>query len=553
MKKHRLLNKIILFLFVFIFTINSFALNANATQDELNEEAEERKKEPVETNEIKGWPQGPVNGAEGAILMDAASGTILYGKNIDTELFPASTTKIMTCLVAIENCDLDEVITISQSAIDANDPDGSNMGLKAGETLTLEELLYGILINSANEACNAVGEHIAGSQEAYVEMMNEKAKELGCTHTHFVTTNGLSNPEHYTSAHDLALIAKEFYKYDILCKIASTGQYTIPENSMHREFYLVSHNKLTSGREYAYEGLVGSKTGFTSLSRQTLVSCAERDGVRLICVILKEESPFQFTDTVALFDYGFSNFHKLNVESNETKYTISCPEYLTVGKDLYGYPSNLINIDGKATLLIPDNASFGDLGSRIIYGTGINTGAFGSIYYTYNNAEVGNADISLNPDIADLYKESIDNQKSSKEFVIFNINKLMLTLFIILGILVLFMIFGGIIKNFIDNQIRIAKIKKARKENEPKRRPVHKKYKKENEDKKDDTPSAFSKKRKHTVYKKPEVTTLYDKDARKPGNRMSRKISYNQIKRKIRRKEFFEEYERIDIDIDEDD
>lgn len=554
MKKLTLYNKFFLLFLILILAITNLSINVYATQDELNQEAEDRKNNTVETNEIQGWPIGPVNGAEGAILMDASSGTILYGKNIDAELFPASTTKIMTCLVAIENCDINDVITISQSAIDANDPDGSNMGLKAGETLTLEELLYGILINSANEACNAVAEHIAGSQEAFVEMMNDKAIELGCTHTHFVTTNGLSDPEHYTSARDLALIANEFFKHDILCKIASTGQYTIPENSMHREFYLISHNKLTAGREYSYEGLVGSKTGFTSLSRQTLVSCAERNGIKLICVILKEESPFQFQDTIALFDYGFNNFYKLNIANHETKYNIKQPDYFLIGKDLYGFPSQIIAIDNNASIIMPNTIYFNDVSSNIIYNKTTNPSAFASIAYSYNNAPIGYADIKINPAAIKHYKEYIKDYNKDQTFIIINIKKLMISLFVILFILVLFMIFGGVIKNFIDNQIRIAKIKKARKENEPKRRPTHKKYKKEKHEneKKNSVPSAFSKKRKHTVYKKPEVSTLYDKDARKPGNRMSKQISYDQIKRQIRRKEFFEDYERIDIDIDED-
>ena len=164
-----------------------------ADEPDYTEEMEERKNEPVDTNDITGWPDGPIIGAEAAILMDADTGEILYAKNIDEKLFPASTTKIMTCLVGIENANLNDLVTISNEAIYANEADGSNMGLKAGEQLTVEELLYGILITSANEACNALGEHISGSMEGYVELMNQRAAELGCTNTNFVTTNANIN------------------------------------------------------------------------------------------------------------------------------------------------------------------------------------------------------------------------------------------------------------------------------------------------------------------------------------------------------------------------
>lgn len=551
MKLKTFMQRILILLIIMSFICSSQTGFVHATQEDFNNEAEERKSEPVESNDIDGWPEGPVNGAQSAILMDADSGAILYAKNIDDELFPASTTKIMTCLVAIENCSLDEVITVNQSAIDANDPDGSNMGLRAGDKLTLEELLYGILINSANEACNAVAEHIAGSQEAFVDMMNAKAKELGCTHTHFVTTNGLSDDEHYTSSRDLALIGREFFKYDILCKISSTGQYTIPENSMHREFYLLSHNKLTKGREYAYDSLVGSKTGFTSISRQTLVSCAENNGMKLICVILREESPNQFTDTIALFDYGFNNFSKINVQNNETKYNIKQPAYLSSGLNLYGYNHELITIDSHANVIIPKNNTFDQLDSSVVYGKVSDPNAFATIEYYYNGAFVGSADIIINSLNEVTIANEVSSINSEEAPVIFNIRNFMISLTAIMTAIILFMIFGGAIKKAIDNQVRLAKIRKARKENEPKRRPTHRKYKKHEKPEESDTKNGFSKKRKHTVYRKPEVVTLYDKDAKKPGNRAS-KNSYEQSLREKRRKEFFDNYERIDIDIDED-
>ena len=365
-----------------------------ATQEELLKEAEERKDETVESNEIPSWPKGPRIGAEGAILMDGTTGAVLYSKNADEELFPASITKLMCCLVAIENCRLDEVLTASESAIAANSSDGSNMGLRSGEKLTLEELLYGVLINSANEACNVIGEHIAGTMEAYVEMMNKRASELGCQHTHFVSINGLHNEDHYTCARDMALIGKAFFSHDILCRMASTSKYVIPETEDHLEHHLHSKNKLYAGSEYAYDGIIGSKTGFTSHSRQTLVSCAQRGNMRLICVIMMEESPYQFTDTVSLFDYGFEHFSDISAAENEKTYTIKSSDFFETDGDLFGASSPLISIDPDALITMPDTLDFSSFVPALSY-TDTTDDCIARIDYSYENMHMGSASILL--------------------------------------------------------------------------------------------------------------------------------------------------------------
>ena len=369
-------------------------LTTHATQEELLKEAEERKEEEVESNNIPSWPRGPKIGAEGAILMDATTGAVLYSKNADEELYPASITKLMCCLVAIENCKLDEVLTASETAIAANSSDGSNMGLRTGEKLTLEELLYGVLINSANEACNVIGEHIAGSMEAYVEMMNKRAEELGCKHTHFVSINGLHNDDHYTCARDMALIGKAFFSHDILCRMASTSKYVIPEGNDHLEHHLHSKNKLYAGGEYAYEGIVGSKTGFTSHSRQTLVSCAQRGNMRLICVIMMEESPYQFSDTVSLFNYGFEHFTDISAAENESTYTIKSSDFFETDGDLFGASSPLIFVDPDALITLPDTLQFSSLTSSLSY-IGTSDDRIADIDYSYENVHMGSTSILL--------------------------------------------------------------------------------------------------------------------------------------------------------------
>ena len=470
---------IILYLLCLILAFNTFTMQVYATQDELDAEAEERKNEPVDTNEIEGWPQGPKIGAEGAILMDANTGAILYAKNIDERLYPASTTKIMTSLVALENCNLNDIVTVHQSAIDANASDGSNMGLYAGEQLTLEEILYGILINSANEGCNAVAEHISGSIDNYVDLMNKRAKELGLKNTHFVSANGLHDDNHYTSPRDLAIIAREFFSHDVLCRMSSTPKYVIHETANHREHYLNSHNKLLSGMDYEYQYLVGSKTGFTSNSRQTLVSCAEKDGMKLICVIMKEETPNQFTDTVALFNYGFDNFTEVNIKNTDTRYQLSGASYLQEEDGYFGNTMPLTEVDNASYVTLPDGVAFEQLDSEITYNNTAE-GAFASISYSYKGQKLGAADIKYSESLND----TSDFSKDYKGPKVINIKTVLFRIVEISALmLVLISVLERLRKVYLERK-RLAKIRRSRKSSSSRggfskrRRPVHHRHKK---------------------------------------------------------------------------
>lgn len=259
----------------------------------------------------------PAVEAESAILMDADTGVILYEKNIHTRQYPASITKIMTALLAQENCDMDEVITFSHTAVYTVERGSSNIGIDENETLTMEDALYALLLASANEVANGIAEHISGNVDAFADLMNERAKELGCEDTHFINPHGLPDDNHYTSAYDMALIARAFFSYENLSMISGTTFYHINATATQPdEIDLGNHNKMlpgtNRGSKYYYEGLVGGKTGYTDIARQTLVTCAERDGVRLICVVMKDESPNQYKDSAALYDYGFANYRKIS-------------------------------------------------------------------------------------------------------------------------------------------------------------------------------------------------------------------------------------------------
>ncbi len=374
-----------------------------ASLEELELEQEAQKALPVESNDIDNWPAGPVTSAQSAILMDVDTGSILYAKNIHNRAFPASTTKILTCLVAMEQGDLDDTVSFSNEAVFSVPADGSNMGMDVGEEITLEQCLYGILVGSANEVANAVGEHIAGSIDAFVDMMNERAAELGCKDSHFMNTNGLHDENHYTSAHDLALIAAAFFRNDMLCKIGNTASYEFTATpTQPDDFILRNKHKMITG-EVAYDGVLGGKTGYTDNSRQTLVTCAERNGMRLVCVVFREETPNQFTDTMELFDYGFNNFQIMNIAENEKKYQIEPSGFLQTGNDIFGSSKPILSIDSESSVIVPNTTVFDDLESAIDYDVS-DGNRIAQIRYSYHDTYVGKAYLELAADNTTPYE-----------------------------------------------------------------------------------------------------------------------------------------------------
>lgn len=273
----------------------------------------------VNTND----PTGLGLAAESAVLIDAKTGQILYEKEKDKKQFPASTTKVMTALLTLENTNLDDVVTISHNA---EYTEGSRIYLFEGEKLTVEQLLYAMMLASANDAAIALAEHVGGSIEGFADMMNKRAEELGAKNTHFETPNGLPNDAHVTSAYDLALIAQEAMKNETFRKIVSTTQYDIPPTDKQPEVRHVNNtNKLLAStskvyvdgvrRECKYDGILGIKTGYTKAAQSCLVAGAERNGLEMIGVILKSTPESQFPDMIKLLDYGFNNYESVKLHS----------------------------------------------------------------------------------------------------------------------------------------------------------------------------------------------------------------------------------------------
>ncbi len=263
-----------------------------------------------ETALLAGYPKGPEVSSLSAYLIDADTGVILYAKDPLVSHYPASTTKMMTALLAIQSLPLDRVITYSRSAITSLTPGASHIGLKTGEELTVKDSLYGLLLPSANECANGLAESVAGSIDLFVAMMNQKAESLGCVNTRFQNANGLEDPLHTTCAYDLALIARACLATPEFVNISSTRTYVIGPTNLTEENRPMknTHRMLDPGDPYYNEYVLCGKTGYTAASRSCLVTCAAKDGMQLICVVMNAEAPLQYEDTRALLNFGFSSF-----------------------------------------------------------------------------------------------------------------------------------------------------------------------------------------------------------------------------------------------------
>ncbi len=363
---------------------------------DYKQQAEERKSMEIESNSYDNWPLGPAIGAEAAILMDANTGAILYEKNIHEKLYPASITKLLTTYIAVQECELNEMVTFSEDAVySINWWEDANMGVNAGASLNLEEVLYGILVGSANEAAYAVAEHVSGNLENFAALMNKTAKELGCKNSNFVTPNGIHDENHYTTAYDMALIAKAFFSNDTLTKMSSTTRFDVPvtETQTREGIILTAKSQLLPGKPYAYSSLVGTKTGYTDQARQTLVSCAEKNGLKLICVILKEETPAQFTDTIELFNYGFDNFEAIHLDEVDNKYSID-NHFFTTDIDLLGSSKTILTLNKNDYVVLPNTLTFEDLTSKVSYESKNDT-SVACINYYYKNYLLGNINVEL--------------------------------------------------------------------------------------------------------------------------------------------------------------
>lgn len=249
----------------------------------------------------------PVVAAEGAVLLDATTGKVLYGKNQDMQFYPASITKIMTALVVLERSSLNDVVTFSASATTNLESGATSLNIAAGDKLTVEQCLYGLLLKSANEIGNGLAEHVAGSVSGFADVMNKRAQELGCKNTNFKNPHGLNDTEHKTTPYDMALIMRAAMENPVFREIDSTTSYQFPATKKaEARTITMGHKMMYPTDSRYYSGITGGKTGYTSKAGNTLVTVAERGGRRLIAVVMKA-SGTQYSDTKQMLDYGFAN------------------------------------------------------------------------------------------------------------------------------------------------------------------------------------------------------------------------------------------------------
>ncbi len=379
---------------LFLSFVVSFSYVSQSFASIYSDALEVNRTLPIQSNLVENWPQGPIVSAYSAILVDYDTGAILYDKNSHAPMYPASTTKLMTSILAMEKegSNLNDLVSFSYSAISPIPEDASSMGMNIGNKMTLEECLYGILVCSANEVSNAVAEYVSGDIDTFVNLMNERAKELGCEVTHFTNAHGYCDESHVSSAYDLSLIAREFFKNELLSKMSRTPSYHwYPTEYQPEDLILGSTNYFLKGR-YICDGIVGSKTGYTDDSRQVLVTCAERNGMRLIAVVMKDELPYQYEDTLSLLEYGFNNFEKLKVSDFEKKYTVTDEDFFHSNSAVFGDSSPILSIDRNSFVIVPKNLEFSDLNSSLVYSDDSDS-SIATVYYDYKGVALGSADI----------------------------------------------------------------------------------------------------------------------------------------------------------------
>ncbi len=342
------------------------------------------------------WPSDTGIQAEAGIVIDGDSGAVIFGQNIHAPYPPASITKILTALIVLENAKLDDMVTFSKDAIyNVEEGSGNKLNVDTGDQISVEDCLYSLILHSCNQAANALAEHVAGSREGFVSMMNERIKELGCTESHFDNPSGLNGDSQYVTAYDMALIAKAAYSDKKLVEISSAISHNIPPTSNNPEgLTIYNEHRLVKTKdtksEFYCPSAVAGKTGYLIKAGNTVVTYGEQDGKRLISVILKGSPKQYFIDSKDLLEFGFSRFDNFPVTGNETSY-ISGEDPVEVKGTSYK-PSDL-ELEPDSVITLPKGAEFSQADKTLVteLPKGSPKGAVAMIQYTYNDRKVGQA------------------------------------------------------------------------------------------------------------------------------------------------------------------
>ena len=359
------------------------------------------------------WPSDTGIMAEAGIVMDMDSGAILYGQNIHLTYPPASITKILTALIVLENCNLDDTVTFSTTAVNQVEADsGNKISVVAGDQLSVEDCLYSMLLVSCNQAANALAEHTAGSIPAFVDMMNEKLVELGCQESHFENPSGLNGDNQYVSAYDMALIAQAAYDNETMVEISSATTHKIAPTTQNPDgFTIRGEHRLCVTEDqsspYYYPEAIAGKTGYLIKAGNTLVTYAVKDNRRLVSVILKGQPRQYFVDGKALLEFGFRSFQNYTVADYESRYVTGNE---TINLDKGSFLASDLMIDPDSVITLPNGASFEDADISLGALPEVSPdNAVALLTYTYNDRMIGTAYLLAKDGV------TIDNGDSSTD------------------------------------------------------------------------------------------------------------------------------------------
>lgn len=343
------------------------------------------------------WPSEPQIQGETAIVMEAGTGAVLYEKNAHMKSYPASITKILTALLAIETTGFDEQVTFSHDAVFKTE--GSGIWRDEGEVMTMEECLYALMLESANECAYAIAEHAGGTFDNFVESMNARAAELGCTDTHFANPHGLTDENHFTSCYDMALIAREAIKNETFRKIAGTVRYDIPPTNKHDEItYLTNHHKmLKQGEKYYDSNVIAGKTGYTEAAGSTLVTFAEKNGMVLICVVMREKQPAHWEDTRTLLNWCYENFTSWNIAEN-----LGADAEKQEPQSLFLEGGSFADLDRDARIVLPVDVAFQDADMELVM-VKEDPEVVATLEYSYGGHNIGSAKIARTRSETEVY------------------------------------------------------------------------------------------------------------------------------------------------------
>jgi D-alanyl-D-alanine carboxypeptidase len=419
------------------------------------------------------WPAYPNIYAEAGVLIEASTGTVLYDKNCHQKMYPASITKIMTTLLALENGNLSDMVEFYHYDVFSLELGDAHISRQEGELLSLKDCLYAVMLASANEVANAVGEYVARNTSAYTDkinelkasntdydeskvaidvfadMMNERAKELGAIGTHFANPNGLFDEDHYTTCYDMAMITRAAVANDEFLKIESNTTYTIPATNLQSETHPIAnrHQMLFPNNSVYYDGILGGKTGYVDQSGTTLVTFAKRNGMTLIAVVMKSNGANVYNDTKLLLDYGFNNFSLSNISEQETTFSFNNTTSYSNLDTVFGTNTPLIELNPEGNVVLPNGVTLSDCKSELTFldsseQTGNN---IAKINYFYNDINVGGTTLILNSNSEEdsftfgpTKTETSSSKNKSNDFININIWLMLVILLIIIFVFLVF-------------------------------------------------------------------------------------------------------------------